>query len=84
LKFADVATDALERDAKVRGVPLRVHRIEHQGAAKLYERPLVLVRPDGHVAWRGDRQPVEFMAVIDVIRGAGPRIAARRSTAVQT
>src|SRR5215831_3168867 len=35
LKFADVVTDTLERDAKSRGVPLRVHRIEHREAAEL-------------------------------------------------
>src|SRR5262245_27667918 len=81
LKFANVATDALERDAKIRGVPLRVCRIDHAAAAALYERALVLVRPDGHVAWRGDRQPADPMMVIDVVRGAGPLIAARRSIA---
>jgi len=81
LKFADVATDLLEREAKARGVPLRVHRIEHQSAATLYERALVLVRPDGHVAWRGDSQSADCVALIDVVRGAGPLIAARRSTA---
>jgi hypothetical protein len=80
LKFADVATEALERDAKIRGVPLRVHRIDHPGAAALYELALVLVRPDGHVAWRGDSQPTDSMAVIDIARGAGPLIAARRLT----
>jgi hypothetical protein len=80
LKFTDVATDAIERHAKARGVPLRVHRIERQDAATLYQRALVLVRPDGHVAWRGDSQPADSMALIDTVRGAGPVIAARRST----
>ena len=84
LKFADVATDALERDVKIRGVPLRIRRIDHPDAAALYERALVLVRPDGHVAWRGDRQPADSMTVIDVVRGAGPLIAARRSTGART
>jgi 2-polyprenyl-6-methoxyphenol hydroxylase-like FAD-dependent oxidoreductase len=79
LKFSGVATDALERDAKSSGVPLRVHRIEHPEAAKLYERALVLVRPDGHVSWRGDREPADCMALIDIVRGAGPRIVARRA-----
>lgn len=72
LKFADVATEALEHAAKTRGVPLRIHRVDHDGAAALYERPLVLVRPDGHVAWRGDRQPTDAMNVIDVVRGSSP------------
>jgi len=59
---------------------LRVYRIEQRDAATLYERALVLVRPDGHVAWRGNRQPADSMTLIDVIRGAGPLIAARRNT----
>jgi hypothetical protein len=28
------------------------------------------VRPDGHVAWRGDKVPVDAMGVIDRVRGA--------------
>jgi uncharacterized protein YfaP (DUF2135 family) len=61
----------------MRGVPLAVHRIVHEAAAALYEAALVLVRPDGHVAWRGDRQPLDALSMFDVVRGAGPRIAAR-------
>lgn len=35
-------------------VPLsHVHLRNEDHAAQLWERPLVLVRPDGHVAWRG-------------------------------
>ena len=36
----------------------------------LYERRLVLVRPDGHVAWRSDRPPADALALIDRVRGA--------------
>jgi hypothetical protein len=42
------------------------------------------VRPDGHVAWRGDRAPDDPLAVIDCIRGASascPGRAAARSGA---
>jgi 2-polyprenyl-6-methoxyphenol hydroxylase-like FAD-dependent oxidoreductase len=78
LKFADIATDSLEHAASQRGVPLAVHRIPQRDAAALYGKPLVLVRPDGHVAWRGDQLPDDPAATIDTIRGAGPRIAARR------
>ena len=79
LAFADVTTAAMERSAAARGVPLTVHRIEQREIADLYGRALVLVRPDGHVAWRGDRLPEDALALIDTVRGAGPRIAARRA-----
>ena len=36
----------------------------------LYERKLVLVRPDGHVAWRGDALPADATGLIDRVRGA--------------
>jgi hypothetical protein len=79
LKFADAPTDRIERAAASRSVPLTVQRIEHGEAAALYRRRLVLVRPDGHVAWRGDSQPDGALGLIDTVRGAGVRIAARRA-----
>jgi hypothetical protein len=35
-----------------------------------YQRALVLVRPDGHVAWRADAEPLDARAVMDTVRGA--------------
>jgi 2-polyprenyl-6-methoxyphenol hydroxylase-like FAD-dependent oxidoreductase len=64
---ADVA--AMETVAGTRGMPLAYTPIDHAAAARLYERKLVLVRPDGHVAWRGDRV-ADPLALIDRIRGA--------------
>jgi hypothetical protein len=51
-------------------VPLGVAHIDQPEIAALYERKLVLVRPDGHVAWRDDRPPADPLAVIDRVRGA--------------
>jgi 2-polyprenyl-6-methoxyphenol hydroxylase-like FAD-dependent oxidoreductase len=82
LKFADVASGALEHAAAAAGVPLAVHAIASAEIAQLYECPLVLVRPDGHVAWRGDREPDNAAEVIATVSGAGPRIAARRAAYV--
>lgn len=59
--------------ARRRGVPLEVVDIASPRVAGLYERRLVLVRPDGHCAWRGDGLPADADAVIDVVRGAAPR-----------
>ncbi len=61
--------DALVDAARSRGVPLRAVTIEDGDIEALYERPLVLVRPDGHVAWRADSAPDDAIALIDRVRG---------------
>ena len=73
LRFGTDAPDAsaFETAAKKRGVPFKVVDIDHAEAAKLYERKLVLVRPDGQVVWRDDRMPADAMSIIDTVRGAG-------------
>jgi 2-polyprenyl-6-methoxyphenol hydroxylase-like FAD-dependent oxidoreductase len=53
-----------------RGVPLTFVTITEAPVAALYERKFVLVRPDGHVAWRADRMPEDAPRLIDVVRGA--------------
>ena len=60
----------LARAAAERGVPFEVVDVAETEVRDLYERRLVLVRPDGHVAWRGDELPDDPMAVIDRVRGA--------------
>jgi len=50
-------------------MPLTLIDIEDTAIAALYARRLVLVRPDGHVAWRGDRLPEDVAALIDRVRG---------------
>lgn len=47
--------DLLAKAAFAANMPLRVVRLVGEGhAASIYERRLVLVRPDQHVAWRAD------------------------------
>lgn len=55
--------------AKVRGVPMREVAMPDPDVAALYETSLVLVRPDGHVAWRGNESPADGADIIDRIRG---------------
>ena len=43
--------------ARGQGVPLEVVDCDEEPVARVYRRPLVLVRPDGHVAWRGYELP---------------------------
>ncbi|MGA5068623.1 FAD-dependent monooxygenase [Streptomyces exfoliatus] len=63
--------DGLARAFGDRRVPLRVVRCDDEEVARRYERPLVLVRPDGHVAWRGSAPPADPGALADLVRGAG-------------
>jgi hypothetical protein len=63
-------TDRLINAAHSREVPIRLVDVDNQEARVLYETRLVLVRPDGHVAWRGDEQPEDAASVIDIVRGA--------------
>jgi 2-polyprenyl-6-methoxyphenol hydroxylase-like FAD-dependent oxidoreductase len=52
------------------GVPLDVADLDVPEVSALYQCRLVLVRPDGHVAWRADGEPDDARALIDVVRGA--------------
>ena len=60
--------------ASAHGMPLRAAAIAEADIAALYETRLVLVRPDGHVAWRGSECPADAAAIVQRLRGAaGPR-----------
>jgi hypothetical protein len=64
-------TPACMREAfAARGVPLRVETLNDPAVRSLYERDFVLVRPDGHVAWRGNEAPDDALAIVDCVRGA--------------
>jgi hypothetical protein len=56
--------------AETRRLPLTVVDLADEKLAALYARRLVLVRPDGHVAWRADEPPADALALIDTVRGA--------------
>jgi 2-polyprenyl-6-methoxyphenol hydroxylase-like FAD-dependent oxidoreductase len=72
LRVGDGAPDsgALESAFAMRAVPLTVVAVADPSIAALYERRFVLVRPDGHVAWRSDAMPDDPLAVADRVRGA--------------
>jgi 2-polyprenyl-6-methoxyphenol hydroxylase-like FAD-dependent oxidoreductase len=51
------------------GVPVDVVCLEEPKVREAYEQPLVLVRPDGHVAWRGDAAPANAAEIMEHVRG---------------
>jgi hypothetical protein len=64
----------LTRAAAERGVPLNVVDVQSDDAPGVYDRALVLSRPDRHVAWRGNAVPADPLALVDRLRGAAPDV----------
>jgi hypothetical protein len=76
-----VDVSALETAARRRGLPLRTIDIDHAEARKLYLNRLVLVRPDGFVAWRSESLPDQPEALVDIVRGAPVKMAGGKALA---
>jgi 2-polyprenyl-6-methoxyphenol hydroxylase-like FAD-dependent oxidoreductase len=63
--------------ANQRGVPVTRLPVAEEQVRRCWERELVLVRPDQHVAWRGDAAPPDWDAVLDRVCGVGAGRVAR-------
>ncbi len=69
----EIGGGPIERAARARGVPLRVLDLTAQGIPRgpgPTGPALALVRPDQYVAWAGDREPGDALALIDQVRGS--------------
>ena len=65
--------EALTRAAHDTGVPLTVAAPDHAALPGLYGARFALVRPDQHVAWRGNSAPGDWAALLSLVCGrAGP------------
>ena len=62
--------DSLENVAKEMGIPMSDRLIDSATAAILFEKKYIIVRPDGHVAWRGDVAPEDPQKMISIISGS--------------
>jgi 2-polyprenyl-6-methoxyphenol hydroxylase-like FAD-dependent oxidoreductase len=70
LRFGAVTGGTLIEEARKAGMPLAVVDIDDPAIARLYERRLILVRPDGHIAWRDNALACDPRMIIDTVRGA--------------
>lgn len=66
----DAGLPAMEAAAAAKNVPLSVVRLEDPAVRSIYQRNYVLVRPDGHVAWRDEHLPGNPGNLLDRVRGA--------------
>ena len=64
-------TQGLERQMKAIHAPFEVLDIADQSARDLYGRDLILLRPDLHVAWRGNRAPEAPRELAALVTGHG-------------
>ena len=51
------------------GVPFQVVDIDDDSAREVYQRRLLLLRPDLHVAWRGEEPPADAAALARLVTG---------------
>ncbi len=75
LRLGDAPPDgaAMARAAAALGMPLDIVDVADADIAALYECKLILVRPDGHVAWRDDAAPADPRALLEQVSGHGSR-----------
>ena len=69
LSNCNADTHPLEKTAEMRGIPLKVLNVVVPEAVDLYERSMVLVRPDQYIAWRGDALPQDCDELLDRVCG---------------
>ena len=65
-----VRVNGIVAAAAQRGLPLAVLDVKSHEVSEFYHHKLVLVRPDQHVAWRGDAEPADPLDLVDLVRGA--------------
>ena len=70
LKFGAADTSGIEDAFNARGVPLEIINLDEPAAYRIAARRLVLLRPDLHVAWRGDAPPQDPAATVAIVTGS--------------
>lgn len=66
------ATERIREAAAARRIPLTTLVLEEAQAGALYPFALTLVRPDGHVAWRGEQAPLDLNEFWARVTGFSP------------
>ena len=65
----DTDSTSFENQALALGFPLTVLRLNRSDLKPIFERNILLVRPDQHVAWRGDAIPEDGSSLIALVSG---------------
>jgi 2-polyprenyl-6-methoxyphenol hydroxylase-like FAD-dependent oxidoreductase len=71
LRFSDEDAGGLAGAFQSLHAPFRILDLRDERARELYGRDLILLRPDLHVAWRGNRMPDEPLQLAKMASGHG-------------
>ncbi len=69
VSLVDFDSSAIESAAARLEIPLTIVRLNQAGLRRIYERDFLLVRPDQHVAWRGDTLPDDAETLLRQVSG---------------
>ena len=69
LSQSDHMPDEIASLAKARRLPFKTVRTPSPVARELYDADFALIRPDQHVAWRGNRLPDDLNGLLNLVTG---------------
>jgi 2-polyprenyl-6-methoxyphenol hydroxylase-like FAD-dependent oxidoreductase len=69
IAFGDTPTNTLMDAAKAAGVPVKLLMLDDAHARDVYGANLLVVRPDQHIAWRGEAVPTDTAAIVAALKG---------------
>lgn len=70
IQFGDEASgQELVNAAKEMNIPLKLIQLGNNYKDDVYKENLILVRPDLHIAWRGNTSPVDCSALLKLVTG---------------
>jgi 2-polyprenyl-6-methoxyphenol hydroxylase-like FAD-dependent oxidoreductase len=69
IAFADFDRSVVEAASAELGMPLTIVQLDRPDLRTIFARNFLLVRPDQHVAWRGDTLPPDFAALLSHVTG---------------
>lgn len=72
----DCDTSSFEDAFRETGAPLQITKLDEPQLRDVYNGTLFLLRPDLHIAWRGDAPPADTNAIAAIATGHGPRYRA--------
>ena len=68
----EVNTSGLERAMRSLGAPFEMHAIDDEAVREVYGYDLIVLRPDMHVAWRGNAPPADPAQLAALVTGHYP------------